>query len=41
MSDMRHVLEVLRGDDPTAYERIVAVLDQSVAENPSFRYQLS
>ena len=33
--------EVLRGDDPSAYERIVAVLDQSVRENPAFRYQLS
>lgn len=33
--------EVLRGDDPTAYERIVAVLGQAVEENPEFRYQLS
>jgi RNAse (barnase) inhibitor barstar len=32
---------VLRGDDPQAYERIVAVLDQAVEENPDFRYQLS
>ena len=35
----RHA-EVLRGDDPTAYERIVTVLDQAAGENPSFRYQL-
>ena len=36
----RHA-EVLRGDDPAAYERIVAVLDQSAVENADFRYQLS
>jgi RNAse (barnase) inhibitor barstar len=32
---------VLRGDDPTAYERIVTVLGQAAAENPEFSYQLS
>lgn len=36
----RHA-DVLRGDDPAAYERIVTVLDQAVAENPEFSYQLS
>lgn len=33
--------EVLRGDDPTAYERIVAVLGQAAEDNREFRYQLS
>jgi RNAse (barnase) inhibitor barstar len=36
----RHA-EVLRGDDPSAYERIVTVLDQAAAENADFSYQLS
>ena len=33
--------KVLLGDDPTAYQRIVAVLGQAAAENPEFGFQLS